>query len=238
MRFKSWFNEASDYVWDTYRKKLVVGNYFTTPADIRFTIRDPREGYDGKKFIDIENSSYNNPRLHDALKKLLELEPRIADYGLYFDGYMHQGTVAEFLHQGVEETLPPYVYTGTSAARYEKIKIEGLKPRAMTDSDPVHGAFNSPSIPDRVYLSITPGNTVRFAARDAARDKSNPLILKIQSSGLRENLLVPDEDSRSHSWEDSIHISGTFAYKGVIRPEFISPYMIIDRTAEEGWRKV
>lgn len=161
-----------------------------------------------------------------ALKSLLRQKPEILNKQLDFDGFS-PGTVKEFLgapeFHGKKDQLPKYLYTGTSYYRWEKIREEGLKPRSETSEEPVFGASISsapPANPDHIYLAVTLGATVRWAASDASRDGSYPVILRIDSQGIDPNRIRPDVDIRSDQWLDSFHKLGTIAYEGKIAPRF------------------
>jgi hypothetical protein len=192
------------------------------------------------KRVSVDFASPYHPLLKRALKALVRQKPEVLNLTLEFDGFS-PGTVNEFLgmaeFHGKKDVLPKYLYTGTSYYRWEKIREEGLKPRSETQEEPVYGANISsapPANPDHVYLAVTLGATVRWAANDASRDGSYPVILRIDSRGLNPRLIRPDVDVRSEKWLDSFHRLGTIAYEGNIAPQFIE---LIQAKKDNKWEK-
>ena len=186
MSFKSWILENVDYVWDSANKKWDAGISINIPTDISISLIKVR----GINCIDINNSSPNNPRLTLALQQLIKIKPFVVDYLMIFDGFNTNQTVKEFLTKEVED-IPQIVYTGTSSNRWAKIAIEGLKPRSQTGSNPVYGK-HMPSQEDKVYFAVTIGNTVKFAAREAGGDGSDPLILAISTDAFLPSQFTHD----------------------------------------------
>ncbi len=190
------------------------------------------------KIVSLEGINSNHPMAKRILKMLIKQFPETSSKIIDFDGY-RPGTVKDFIQvfHGSKD-LPKYLYHGTSVYRWENIKDNGLMPRAISGSDPVFGAGKSHAIPaseNLVYLATNIGNTVKFAGRDAQKDGSKPLILKIDTKGLTPDRLYPDEDSQETNWQDSMYKSGILGYQGVIKPDFITPNTIL---VDNLWRPV
>lgn len=175
-----------------------------------------------------------HPNIKKAIKILVKQKPEVINKPIEFDGFS-PGTVRDYLYNPEyhddKNLLPKYLYTGTSLYRWEKIKEMGLAPRVVTHEEPVHGAQISsalPANPNYVYLSGSPGNTVKFAGRDASKDGSSSVILQIDTNGLKYNKLKPDEDSWAGTWQGSLHKLNTVAYEGIILPKYIKLYKAIN----------
>lgn len=195
--------------------------------------------YIDSKRVSIDNVSPYHENIKKAIYQLLKQFPHVKNLIIDFDGFK-PGTVEQFLNDKSYEkrTNPkrmiPYFYHGTSTKKWNEISQKGLSPRKITGVAPTHGT-NIPSQEQFVYLSATYNAITRFAASDAARDKSLPIILRIDSKGLDIDKLHPDEDSGSNDWVKSVQHSGTIAYEGTIHPEFIEEFAEWDNDAKE-WK--
>ena len=183
--------------------------------------------------------------LKRALKVLLRQRPEFRDWEIVFDGYS-PGTVGEFLKTPTRPPweMPRHFYQGTSMDRWDRIKDEGLVPRSETGVEPAYGAHISsarPSNPDYVYLGGSPGSACSLAAHDAARiDKSQPVMLRINSQGMRVSKLRPDIDSiprsdpyGSYDWQHSMKRLDSIGYEGSIAPQFIELYKVWDKDTKK-----
>lgn len=200
------------------------------------------EVYIDSKSISINGSPYDTywkKPLHALMKQF----PDLKDVKLDYDGFS-PGTLSQYLADKSYEKMIfpkrfiPYFYHGTSYDRWINIEKEGLQPRNITGSSPVFGKiYNAPSSHmDKVYLSASYGNAVKFAARDAVMNKNDyPVILKINSKGMDFNLLQPDEDSKETDWVKSLYSINSIAYSGSISPEFIELYAYLD---EQKWKLI
>jgi len=192
--------------------------------------------YIDKNRVSVSMAGPRHPQMKKALKILIKQRPDVADKELDFDGW-RPGSVKEFLktseyHQSKDE-LPRFLYTGTSLLRWESIREDGLRPRSETGVEPAYGAQISsaiPANPDYIYLAGSLGSTVRIASRDAARGENpyQPVILRIDSRGLKYDKLRADEDSRcgKYDWQCSMSSLDTLAYKGKISPKYIELYKV------------
>ena len=202
-------------------------------AEIKVTWRS-----NGK--VDVEVGP-RHPMLKRALKVLLRQRPEFRDAEIEFDGYS-PGTVGEFIKGPTRPPweMPRYFYQGTSMDRWDRIQDEGLVPRSETGVNPAYGAHISsakPSNPDYVYLGGSPGSACSLAAHDAARlDKSQPVMLRIDSRGMRKSKLRPDEDAiprgdlyGNHDWQYSMKRLDSVGYEGSIDPKFIELYKVWDK---------
>lgn len=220
------------YGWDRSR-------WFSLHTHIRGQHEPIINGYFSSNKVSIDQSPYHS-YMKRAVSTLAKQFPSTVSYKIDFDGWS-PGTVAEYLkdkslHQS-KEVLPKFLYHGTSYHRWESIQKEGLKPRSQTEVSPAYGAAMEhalPADPNQVYLSATFGNAVRFASRDASgSDKSKPVVLRIDSSGLNYRKLRPDVDSQSGSWEKSFQWIGTVGYEGSIAPQHISLYKVFDSSVRK-----
>jgi len=119
------------------------------------------------------------------------------------------------------------MWHGTSEARLEFISKKGLRPghtgEAYNDLIPNYSEHN-------VYLATTPKTAQFYAKRQAKKDESTPVVLKIKVPN--PNKLIADDRFARYGGEiaghrgDRIKASvkemGELAYKGWIPPKFIS----------------
>jgi len=119
------------------------------------------------------------------------------------------------------------MWHGTSEARLEFISRKGLRPghtgEAYNDLIPNYSEHN-------VYLATTPKTAQFYAKRQAKKDESTPVVLKIKVPN--PNKLIADDRFARYGGEiaghrgDRIKASvkemGELAYKGWIPPKFIS----------------
>jgi hypothetical protein len=173
----------------------------------------------------IEGMSDTHPHLNKALEFLITVDEKFKVARLRLDNNP-KITVQDFIDQNKHDGgMPEFVYHGTSAKSAKDILENGLKPRDLTNEPAKYKTIQSgESLKDRVYL-CTFGNmgSAKFASRQsAAYDKSKPVILKIATSKMDTCLLMPDEDSKKSTWQESLNGLGTLAYKGVINPSEIT----------------
>ena len=119
------------------------------------------------------------------------------------------------------------MWHGTSEARWEIVQNKGLRPgntgEAYVDLVPGYSEHN-------VYLAHTPKAAQFYAKRQAKKDNSTPVILRIKVPD--PNKLIADDRFARYGGEiaghrgDRIKASvkeiGELAYKGWIPPKFIS----------------
>ncbi|CAB4141256.1 hypothetical protein UFOVP410_95 [uncultured Caudovirales phage] len=125
------------------------------------------------------------------------------------------------------------MYHGTSQSRWEIIKQKGLLPRSIDSNRQFKDDVYNDLIPNysekNVYLSTTKKTADFYAKRQAKKDESDPIVLKIE---LPDNSkLIPDDrfvqrKNLSYdfkSFKSSLTELGEFAYRGIIPPKFIKP---------------
>lgn len=125
------------------------------------------------------------------------------------------------------------MYHGTSKARWEVIQQKGLMPRSIDTNRKFKDDVYNDLIPNysdkNVYLATTKKTADFYAKRQAQKDDSDPIVLKIE---LPDNSnLVPDDrfvrrDTGQYdfkAFKASLHGLGEFAYRGLILPKFIKP---------------
>ena len=119
------------------------------------------------------------------------------------------------------------MWHGTSEARWEIIQRKGLRPghtgEAYIDLVPGYSEYN-------VYLATTPKGAQFYARRQAKKDDSKPIVLRVQVPNPRK--LIADDRFAYRGGEvqgrdiDSIKSSikemGELGYNGWIPPKFIS----------------
>jgi hypothetical protein len=185
-----------------------------------------------------------SPQSPDFAKIIKALKPKFHDIGNwqveYFFMASHLVTGNEKYYRTVDywlkhtvninDTLPEFFYHGTSTNQwYEGIKKNGLLPRNITGSAGGYGSQNASSLSKKgiVYLSTHPDAATRTAAEQAANKHGGvPLILKINSSGIFKDKLVPDEDSRQPNAQKSIVKMSTVGYEGRVPPSAIEPFLL------------
>ncbi|MCK9458430.1 MAG: hypothetical protein M0R80_02155 [Proteobacteria bacterium] len=206
--------------WDTYYPKW-------TPRQLGD--RGMISAYVSNKHISIDQSPYH-PMLKKALRILLRQKPHLANKPLDFDGWS-PGTLQQFLYSSEpiapKDTLPQFMYHGTSLHRWEHIKEDGLKPLIASGGEYGAEPMSAPlTNPNNVYLSATFGAATRLAAYDASKKGTGdvPVVLKINTKQLDPQKIRPDEESRATTWQKSLHGLNTIAYEGEIPPQSIELY--------------
>lgn len=126
------------------------------------------------------------------------------------------------------------MYHGTSQDRWEQIQQKGLRPgytgEAYIDLVPGYSEEN-------VYLATNKKTAQFYAKRQAGKDQSKPVVLKVQvpdPAKIRaDDRYVPRETtddqpskhqygSREKGIKAGLRTLGEVAYRGIIRPKFIS----------------
>ena len=120
------------------------------------------------------------------------------------------------------------MWHGTSEGRWEMIQHKGLQPgktgEAYVDLIPGYSEHN-------VYVATTPKGAQYYAKRQAKKDGSKPVVLKVQIPNPRK--LIADDRYAHHSTDKSVGKSidriktsikemGELGYNGWIPPKFIS----------------
>jgi hypothetical protein len=180
-----------------------------------------------KRVVDIDNRSKFAPESRQALSAFQREYG--SDWIVSFDG-SKEGPIAEFLSgsEGISR-LPAKWYHGTSQSNLDSILEKGLRPRGAGSATFVGGESN----PDYVYLAVDDGNDVRFAARAAGqKTRSQPVVIEVDGRHLNPDLLRPDEDSHADSWSESLRLTGTVAYEGVVPARAIRVHL---RLEDSGW---
>jgi hypothetical protein len=170
--------------------------------------------------VHIERMSETHPFINNALNFLLTLNKDFEKAQLRFDNNP-KITINEFLESKNNNIniLPEKLYHGTSLKSALKILKEGIKPREETGQEAKYKSNQTEdSHLNKVYLcGINTIGPAKFAARQAAiLDDSKPVVLVVNSSSLDIELLRPDEDSQSNTWEGSMHSLGSLSYEGTI----------------------
>jgi hypothetical protein len=145
-------------------------------------------------------------------------------------------------------TLPKHLYHGTTTTKLGSILRRGLQPRGNQR----RGNWEEyPSRPDMVYLTTA---YAPYFALNAAEDGAKALIVEVDTDRLDPGLLYPDEDfvaqclayqerrmlREAHDevladmevyrrfYLESVDGMGNVAYRGVVSPQAITRYAIID----------
>jgi len=121
------------------------------------------------------------------------------------------------------------LYHGTTSVYLDSILEKGLLPREKTGNSNyevqyVWGASDIfESYPDRVYLTNNPDRAKMLGEEAVDVNEGEVIVLEVLVS--QENLL-PDEDSKKQTWQESLEYMGSVAYKGIITPDKIKVYNI------------
>jgi len=121
------------------------------------------------------------------------------------------------------------LYHGTTSVYLDSILEKGLLPREKTGNSNyevqyVWGASDIfESYPDRVYLTNNPDRAKMLGEEAVNVNDGEVIVLEVLVS--QENLL-PDEDSKKQTWQESLEYMGSVAYKGIITPDKIKVYNI------------
>lgn len=190
--------------------------------------------HNSNKYVDIEGVGRHSPQLAEILQKLLEQFPELSDYPIKFDGPPNE-TVQQTLNRVNHEDFigtPKEWFHGTSTWHWKQMGNQGMRPRGVTGIESSYQMGAAPSNPKMIYLMDNDGNTVRFAAREAAskarkagHKDAEAIVLKINSRFLDPNNFRPDEDSDEIRWQQSVWKMGAVAYEGEIPIEAIKPHM-------------
>ena len=186
--------------------------------------------YISSRHISIDESPYH-PLLKKALKILVKQKPYVANKPIDFDGWS-PGTVSEFIKSREPihpwNTLPQYMYHGTSYFRWEHIREHGLQPQSESGAEYGAEPMSAPvANQNYIYLTATFGTAVRLYARDVSKKEgegSHQVVLRINTNGMDHRKLRADEESKKTSWQDSLHHLNTIAYEGSIPPNKIELY--------------
>jgi len=172
------------------------------------------------KNLAVDNATERHQGFRKALDEMVAKYPELIDYLIMFDGPWMPISKLVSTESGVDLATMTF-YHGTSGAAWKIIQNDGIKPRSMTNVDPVYGADvgAEPGQKHLIYLT-TQANTAFFAARDAAR-RTKSAIVVLEISGLNPNKFEPDEDSREDTAIGSIERMGSVGYEGVIPPSKI-----------------
>lgn len=175
--------------------------------------------------VHVEGMSETHPHIHMALEFLLSINQDFANSQLRFDNNPNI-TIREFIQSKEINAidLPKKLYHGTSLKSALLILKEGIRPREVTGQNAKYKSIQTQSSHiNKVYLcGINTIGPAKFAARQAALiDNSKPVVLEIDTSDLNTELLRPDEDSKSVTWQDSMNTMGSLSYKGTIKSESV-----------------
>jgi len=138
--------------------------------------------------------------------------------------------------------MPKFFYHGTATNLwYDQIKRKGLAPRNITGSSGSYGSQNlhALSYENLVYISTDPDAATREAASQSSRKHGGrPMIIRIDSTGLDPERLVPDEDTQAKTPQASVDISSTLAYRGIIPADRLEPFLIQKQDKWERFKDV
>jgi len=183
----------------------------------------------------VDNATEHHQGFRKALDEMVAKYPELRDWLIMFDGPW--GEVKDLVGgAGPQERdwSKMTFFHGTSLAAWEKIQVEGLRPRGDTNVNPAYGAgFGAAEgRVDAVYLT-TQLNMAQHASHDAARGTGTTLAI-LEVRGLDPEHVHPDEDSRAETAEGSLERIGSIAYAGVIPPENIRLRYLWDDDVD-GW---
>jgi len=148
-------------------------------------------GQQYNKWISFEGGTQFDPQVREAVAILAQQYPQLLNYTLDFDGHK-VGTIRDYL-LSEHQHMPDKWYHGTSEWHLERAKNVGLQARGKTNVEPSYQMGADPSNPALIYLAATPGNAVRFAAREASRkapEKTSPVIIEIDNDKLDPDFFI------------------------------------------------
>lgn len=126
-----------------------------------------------------------------------------------------------------------YMFHGTSTKRWESIQHRGLIPRILdtkrSDKDDVYVDLIPNYSEHNVYVTTTKKSAEFYAKRQAQKDNSDPIMLKIEvpdKSKLIPDDIFVDREMGTYTFsgfKSSVYTLGELAYKGIILPKFIKP---------------
>lgn len=232
-------------VEDAVIKKKFVGKWISIPKKNQVSmIINPEMEYvqanaqGTAKNVSRKGVSIWHPDFRRTLVKLLLR----GDISEYYQIYGRSGfridaptiTVGQFLQLG---PTPTTYFHGTTLKDAAKIIRNGLKPRKYTKN--LGWAWDvAPSNPDYVYLTAEAGiaaNAAESVREDRWTENPDICILSVMIPDMKK--LRPDEDCQCDTWEESLAIIGGVAYNGIIPPEYIEKFLIMQGEAPwEWWR--
>lgn len=194
-------------------------------------------GANDRKNLMVDGATEYHSGFLKALHGMVRQYPELLDFVVKFDGPWVE--VKKLLSvANVEKRAPNWAhltfYHGTSSTAAERILVEGLKPRSVTNVAPAYGA-NSHAGEGRaeaIYLT-TQLNMAKFAALDAAqKHHGKGVILEVQ--GIDPEFVAADEDSRETDAAASLQRIGSIAYLAPIPASKV--HLVLQATAQ-GWEK-
>lgn len=202
-----------------------------------------------KTRVNVEHGTLVDPRVHVALRYLVDQAPELADADLSIDNTPPGVNVGDVLDAGWRDVTRrlPLLYHGTSTALLPRIEAFGLRPREQTRVDPTYSGAgqDKPSQPGLVYFGTLDalGGPLFASAAAARKHGGQRVILIVDPSGLDRSKLEPDEDAAQGvsayvrhgaepmaswpKWAQSLARMGTVAYRGKIDPKYVSVYRTI-----------
>lgn len=164
--------------------------------------------------LSVEGATEYDENFRNALREIVAEYPEVAQYFVSFDG--PDIPVSELLAMESKDFRDIVFLHGTSSAVLPRIMAEGLRPRGETGVDPAYGRASSakPGLLDRVYLTTQLGMAKSAASQAANAHGGEPVILEI--TGLDPSYVLPDEDSRAKTAEESLAKLGSIAYSRTI----------------------
>ncbi len=173
-----------------------------------------------KPHIWVERGSGENPAIQKAIINLIKSNPEWADSELRFDNY--RVAAEEYLSNLNQDEQ--FAYHGTSTHTLEKIMSLGVQSRNLSGAEAHYIGSAQESLPDRSYFCTKSGiGAAIFAAESAAKKHpdAKPIIIKVNMRHFEPNHMVPDEDSKKQTAQESINTIGCFAYTKTIEPTSI-----------------
>jgi len=172
-----------------------------------------------KDTIHVEGAHKTHTGLRQALGEIVS-QYNLQGWTLSF-GPGDEILIDEYLvHNDFSSISDLTFFHGTSLHRWYKIRESGLTPRNTTGVTPGLGMdVGVGSESDRIYLTINMNTAQAAAGEVSRRDGSEPVILRV--TGLDEQYMVPDEDSREPTARRSLDRLGSIAYLRPIPPDKI-----------------
>jgi len=191
-----------------WESKLILSNDWTMTCGL--SLKNDRKNYS------VEGATEDHPGFRKALDEIVKKYPYIKDYLISFDGPYIK--ISDVLKRKKFSWKDITLYHGTASAFLDSIKKNGLSPRSVTNQNAGYGSFVGAKSgnKDAIYLTTQIG-MAKFAGLEvSSKTNSDRIILSVNGKDLNPKLLIPDEDSRKQTPEDSLFKIGSVGYLGII----------------------